>query len=174
VAGRHIDPRWPAFEVSMTSDWHQIEADVRAALEFAEEATLKTNDLVGRTLETAVSGKEAATTLHHAYSAQVLVARVQDWVAGWARPQEQATADTAAAKLDECLSWMRRAQSHGEKLSRCFPASEKGAGAAGIAEWAERWPQDYFLAKGNAEKSLEAIQTAIETIVRHRSSMTPV
>jgi hypothetical protein len=55
-------------------DWHQIELDVQAAFECAETATLRTNDLVGRTLESAVSGKEAATTLHHAYSAQVLSA----------------------------------------------------------------------------------------------------
>jgi hypothetical protein len=55
---------------------HQIERDVGAALKCAEEATWATNELVGRTLETAVTGKEAATTLHHAYSAQVHIARV--------------------------------------------------------------------------------------------------
>ena len=54
-------------------------ADVSVALQCAEAATLAINDLVGRTLETAVTGKEAATTMHHAYSAQVLVARVLDW-----------------------------------------------------------------------------------------------
>jgi hypothetical protein len=151
---------------------HQIELDVRAALECAEEATWRTNDLVGRTLETAVSGKEAATTLHHAYSAQFLVARVSDWVTKWAHGQEQATLNTSPAKFDEWLSWMRRAHSHAEKLCRCFPASEKAASdAPGIAEWAERWPQDFLQAKGKAERTFEAIKTAIETIERHRSSM---
>jgi hypothetical protein len=45
---------------------------------------LAINDLVGSTLATAVTGKEAATTMHHAYSAQVLVARVLDWSKEWA------------------------------------------------------------------------------------------
>lgn len=58
---------------------HQIELDVGAALECAEAATWTANELVARTLETAVTGREAATTLHHAYSAQVHVARVLDW-----------------------------------------------------------------------------------------------
>jgi hypothetical protein len=153
-------------EVIMMSDtWRQIELDVRAALESAEEATLRTNDLVGRTLETDVSGKEAATTLHHAYSAQVLVARVEDWARETARVPESAT----PAKFDEWLTWMRRARVHAEKLCRCFPASEK-AGASEIAEWAERWPQDYLLAKGKAQRSFEAVQAAIETIELHQSS----
>jgi hypothetical protein len=52
---------------------HQIELDVGAALEYAERATWTTNELVARTLETAVTGKEAATTVHHAYSTQVHV-----------------------------------------------------------------------------------------------------
>jgi hypothetical protein len=33
-----------------------------------------------------------------------------------------------------------------------------------VAEWAERWPQDYAEAKSRAEKSLAKIATAIETI----------
>jgi hypothetical protein len=44
----------------MAGTFRQIELDVGAALECAQEATEKTNELVGRTLETAVSGKEAA------------------------------------------------------------------------------------------------------------------
>jgi hypothetical protein len=56
----------------MAQTQDQMVVDLSAALECAETATMATNDLVGRTLETAVSGKEAATTLHHAYSAQVL------------------------------------------------------------------------------------------------------
>ena len=152
-------------------DWHQIELDVEAAFECAETATLRTNDLVGRTLKSAVSGKEAATTLHHAYSAQVLVARVQDWVAEWARVREQGRPDSPSAKFDNWLDWMQRARVHAEKLCRCFPPSEKAADdASGIAEWAQRWPQDYLQARGKADRSLEAIQTAIETIERHRSS----
>jgi hypothetical protein len=50
----------------MADALHQFEPEVRAAHECAEAATWTTNELVGRTLETAVSGKEAATTLHHA------------------------------------------------------------------------------------------------------------
>jgi hypothetical protein len=57
----------------------QIELDVGTALECAEAATWTANELVARTLETAVTGREAATTLHHAYSAQVHVARVLEW-----------------------------------------------------------------------------------------------
>jgi hypothetical protein len=37
-----------------------------------------------------------------------------------------------------------------------------------VAEWAERWPQDYWEAKGRAEKSLEKVATAIETIERQQ------
>jgi hypothetical protein len=124
--------------------------------------------LVGRTLETAVTGKEAATTLHHAYSAQVHVARALDWAKEWARSTDRSSSNSAS-KLDEWLSWMRRARSHAERLCRCFPASEKiGGDAPRIAEWAERWPQDYFEAKSRAEKSLERIEIAIEAIERQR------
>jgi hypothetical protein len=147
----------------------QIELDVAAALECAEEATEKANELVGRTLETAVSGKEAATTLHHAYSAQVHVARVLDWSRGWAHSEELAAPNSTLLKLDDCLSWMRRAHDHAEKLCRCFPKPEKsGDIALRIAEWADRWPQDYMEAKRRAEKSLEKIETAIETIERQQ------
>ena len=145
----------------------QIELDVAAALECSQEATEKTNELVGRTLETAVSGKEAAATLHHAYSAQVHVARVLDWSREWAHSKEIASSNSTPSKLDDCLSWMRRARDHAEKLCRCFPKSEKsGDVAPEIAVWAERWPQDYMEAKRRAEKSLEKIETAIETIER--------
>lgn len=147
----------------------QIELDVAAALKCAEKATEKTNELVGRTLETAVSGKEAATTLHHAYSAQVHVARVLDWTREWAHSEELASSNSTPLKLDDYLSWMGRARDHAEKLCRCFPKSEKsGDVALEIAVWAERWPQDYMEAKRRAEKSLEKIETAIETIERQR------
>jgi hypothetical protein len=73
----------------MADPQHEIELNVGAALKCAEEATWTTNELVGRTLETAVSGKEAATTLHDAYSAQVNVARVLDWARERARAEEQ-------------------------------------------------------------------------------------
>jgi hypothetical protein len=147
----------------------QIELEVGAALECAEAATWTTNELVGRTLETEVSGKEAAATLHHAYSAQVHVARVLDWAKGWAHAVDHAPPNSSPSKLDDWLSWMRRARNHAEKLCRCFPASEKAAGdAPRIAEWAERWPQDYMEAKSRAEKSLEKIEIAIEAIERQR------
>jgi hypothetical protein len=146
----------------------QIELDVAAALECAEQATEKTNELVGRTLETEVSGKEAAATLHHAYSAQVHVARVLDWTRGWAHSEEQSPNSTPL-KIDDYLSWMRRARDHAEKLCRCFPKSEKsGDVALKIAVWAERWPQDYMEAKSRAEKSLAKIEAAIETVERQR------
>ena len=137
---------------------HQIEQDVGAALECAEAATWSANELVGRTLETAVTGKEAATTLHHAYSAQVHVARVLDW-------SKEVASDPS--KLGDCFAWMRMARDHAEKLCRCFPTAEAG-GAGRIAEWAERWPQDYGEAKSCAEKSLEKISAAIGTIERHQ------
>jgi hypothetical protein len=146
---------------------HQIELDVGAALECAEGVTWTVNELVAHTLETAVSGKEAATTLHHAYSAQVHVARVFEWAKEWARSQELALPKAPPSILGDCLAWMRRARDHAEKLCRCFPASENAGGhALTIAEWAERWPQDYVEAKSRAEKSLEKIDTAIDTIER--------
>jgi hypothetical protein len=148
---------------------HQIELEIGGALECAEAATWTTNELVGRTLETAVSGKEAATTLHHAYSAQVHVARVLDWAKEWVHATDRASSNSSRSKLDDWLSWMRRARSHTERLCRCFPASEKASGdAPRIAEWAERWPHDYFEAKSRAEKSLERIEIAIEAIERQR------
>jgi hypothetical protein len=146
---------------------HQIEQDVGAALECAEAATWSANELVGRTLETAVTGKEAATTLHHAYSAQVHVARVLEWSKEWALSQELALSEAPPSRLNDCLAWMRRARDHAEKLCRCFPMSvEAGAKAPRVAEWAERWPQDYAEAKSRAEKSLEKIVSAIDTIQR--------
>jgi hypothetical protein len=147
---------------------HQIEQDVGAALECAEAATWSANELVGRTLETAVTGKEAATTLHHAYSAQVHVARVLEWSKEWALSQELALAASPPSKLGDCLTWMQRARDHAEKLCRCFPMSEADGNAPQVAEWAERWPQDYAEAKTQAEKSLEKIATAIETIERQQ------
>jgi hypothetical protein len=145
---------------------HQIELEVGAALECAEGATWTTNELVARTLETAVTGKEAATTLHHAYSAQVHVARVLEWSKEWAHSQELTLSEPPPSKLGDCLTWMQRARGHAEKLCRCFPASEAGGKPQEVAEWAERWPQDYAEAKSRAEKSLAKIATAIETIER--------
>jgi hypothetical protein len=148
----------------MADTRHLIELDVGAALECAEAATWTANELVARTLETAVTGREAATTLHHAYSAQVHVARVLDWSKEWTLSQELALSEAPPSRLDDCLAWMRRARDHAEKLCRCFPASEAGVKSQEVAEWAERWPQDYAEAKSRAEKSLAKIATAIETI----------
>jgi hypothetical protein len=149
----------------MADTRHQIELDVGAALECAEAATWTANELVARTLETAVTGREAATTLHHAHSAQVHVARVLDWSKEWTLSQELALPEAPPSRLHDCLAWMRRARDHAEKLCRCFPMSEHASGKAPrVAEWAERWPQDYAEAKSRAEKSLAKIATAIETI----------
>jgi hypothetical protein len=142
----------------------QMGVDLDAALECAEAATMATNDLVGRTLETAVSGKEAATTLHHAYSAQVLVARVLEWSKEWASLPEVEPSVSPLSKLDDCLSWMRRAYDHAEKLCRCFPPSDIGNNTPRVAEWADRWAEDYWQAKSLAEKSLQRIKAAIETM----------
>jgi hypothetical protein len=67
--------------------------------------------------------------------------------------------------LNDCLAWMRRARAHAEKLCRCYPQDASG-NALTIAEWAERWPQDYAEAKIRAGRSLEKIDTAIDTIER--------
>src|SRR5450755_2239247 len=109
----------------MADTRHQIELDVGAALECAEAATWSANELVARTLETAVTGKEAATTLHHAYSAQYHVARVFEWSKEWGRSQELAWSKAPPSILDDCLDWMRRARDHADKLCRCFPTSEE-------------------------------------------------
>jgi len=144
---------------------HQIEVDVGAALKCAEAATRTTNELVARTLEAAVTGQEVAATLHHAYSAQVHLARVLEWSKELGDSQELALSKSPLAILDDSLTWMRRARDHAERLCRCFPTSEEARGkAARIAEWAERWRQDYVEAKSFAEKSLEKIEAAIETI----------
>jgi hypothetical protein len=45
-------------------------------------------------------------------------------------------------------------------------SEEAGGKAPRVAEWAERWPQDYAEAKSRAEKSLEKIVSAIDTIQR--------
>jgi hypothetical protein len=151
----------------MADTRHQIELDVGAALECAEAATWTANELVARTLETAVTGREAATTLHHAYSAQVHVARVLEWSKEWALSQELALSEAPPSRLNDCLAWMCRARDHAEKLCRCFPMSEHTSGKAPrVAEWAERWPQDYWEAKSRAENSLAKIATAIGTIER--------
>jgi hypothetical protein len=155
----------------MADTRHQIELDVGAALECAEAATWTANELVARTLETAVTGREAATTLHHAYSAQVHVARVLEWSKEWALAQELALSEAPPSRLNECLAWMRRARNHAEKLCLCFPASENAGGhALTIAEWAERWPKDYAEAKIRAGRSLARIDTAIDTIERQIKS----
>jgi hypothetical protein len=104
----------------MDNTQHQIELEVGAALECAEAATWTTNELVGRTLETAVTGKEAATTLHHAYSAQVHIVRVLDWTKERTHPQKHSLSETAPSKLGDCLSWMRRAQGHAENSADAF------------------------------------------------------
>ena len=145
---------------------HQIELDVGAALECAEAATWTANELVACTLETAVTGREAASTLHHAYSAQVHVARELEWSKEWALSQEVSSSEASPSTLNDCLTWMRRARGHAEKLCRCFPASEAGGKPQEVAEWAQRWPQDYAEAKSRAEKSLEKIVSAIDTIQR--------
>src|ERR1700687_4991458 len=147
---------------------HQIEQDVGAALECAEAATWSANELVGRTLETAVTGKEAATTLHHAYSAQVHVARVFEWSKEWVLSQELALSESSPSKLGDCLTWMQRARDHAEKLCRCFPMSEADGNALKVAEWAERWPQDYWEGRSRAENSLAKTPTAIETNKRRQ------
>ena len=146
---------------------HQIEQDVGAALECAEAATWSANELVGR-LETAVTGRRPQPPLHHAYSAQVHVARVLEWSKEWALSQELALSASPPPKLGDCLAWMQRARDHAEKLCRCFPMSEADGSAPRVAEWAERWPQDYAEAKSQAEKSLEKITSAIETIERQQ------
>jgi hypothetical protein len=153
----------------MNDTQHPIEREVRTALECAEAATWTTNELVGRTLETAVSGKEAATTLHHAYSAQVHVARVLDWAKEGAHADDHASSNSSPPRLDDWLNWMRRARNHAEQLCRCYPASEGAGGVAPrIAEWAQRWPHDYLEAKSRAEKSLKTIEGAIEAIRRRQ------
>jgi hypothetical protein len=148
----------------MAKTGDRMVADVSAALQCAEAATLAINDLVGRTLETAVTGKEAATTMHHAYSAQVLVARVLDWSKEWALLQMDEPPESPPSKLDDCLIWMRRARDHAEKLCRCFPPSDVSGNPPRVADWADRWPEDYWQAKSLAEKSLQKIKTAIETL----------
>jgi hypothetical protein len=147
----------------------QIERKVEAAHESSVAATWTTNGLVGRTLETAVSGKESATTLHHAYSAQFLVARVLDWAKEWVQAVGDGSSHSLLPRLDDWLTWMQRARSHAEILCRCFPTSEKDVDATPkVAEWAQRWPQGYFEAKGHAEAALRKIEIAIEAIERQQ------
>jgi hypothetical protein len=49
----------------MADTRHQVELDVGVALEYAEAATWTANELVAGTLETAVTGREAAARQGH-------------------------------------------------------------------------------------------------------------
>jgi hypothetical protein len=152
----------------MTDYRHQIERDVGAALECAESTTWKVNELVARTLPTAVTGKEAATTLHHAYSAQYHLARVFEWSKEWRRFD----GTESFKKLSDSIDWTRRALDHADKLCRCFPTLEKVEGKADrpIMGWADRWPEDYAEVKSCAQNLLEKIKTALNTFERQQSS----
>jgi hypothetical protein len=112
----------------MADTRHQIGLDVGAALEYAEAATWAANELVARTLETAVTGREAATTLHHAYSAQVHVARVLDWSKEWTLSQELALSEAPPSRLNDCLAWMRRARDHPGWLPNPAPEDSEASG----------------------------------------------
>ena len=69
---------------------------------------------------------------------------VLEWTKEWRHSQELALSRSPPATLDDCVTWMRRARDHAEKLCRCFPTSEQPNGKPPrIAEWAERWPRDY-------------------------------
>jgi hypothetical protein len=94
------------------------------------------------------------------------VARVFEWSKEWVLSQELALSESSPSKLGDCLTWMQRARDHAEKLCRCFPMSEADGKIPKVAEWAERWPQDYAEAKSRADKSLEKIDSAIDTIKR--------
>jgi hypothetical protein len=148
----------------------EIEITVGAALNYAEAATWSTNELVARTLPTAVTGKEAATTLHHAYSAQYHLARVFDWSKGFGHSPETARSKAPPSTLSDCLDWMQKARDHADKLCRCFPAIDTVGGklVPYIAEWADQWPQDYLDAKNRAQDSLEKIDVAIRSIARQQ------
>src|SRR5580704_16341023 len=104
---RNGQPQVHLVTVIPAVDWHHI--DWVHEIECAEAATWTANELVARTLETAVTGREAATTLHHAHSAQVHVARVLDWSKEWTLSQELALPEAPPSRLHDCLAWMRRA-----------------------------------------------------------------
>jgi hypothetical protein len=152
----------------MTDCRHQLELDVGAALECAESTTWKVNELVARTLPTAVTGKEAATTLHHAFSAQYHLARVFEWSKELSRSQ-----DGASSKIiEDCIDWIRRARDHADKLCRCFPALEEADGTPDrpVMGWADKWPGEYADSKSCARNLLERIETAIGTFERSKMS----
>jgi hypothetical protein len=123
--------------------------------------------LVGRTLETAVTGKEAATTLHHAYSAQVHVARVLDWSKAPAQAEGEAPSNSSPPKLDDCLD--AAGSKPCRKTLRMFSGIGEGprvrATYRGMGgEVAARLPRS----RKQGGRVNEKIQIAIEAIERRR------
>jgi hypothetical protein len=150
----------------MTDTRSEVELSVGAALNHAEIAAWTTNELIAHTLSAAVTAKEAATALHHAYSAEYNVRKAFELAERITRPWSQMPSQTA----DDCLNWLQKGHRHADRLCDCFPAFDESGGKTlpFIAEWAKAWPTEYDDAKNRAQNALEAINEAIRVIARQQ------
>jgi hypothetical protein len=144
----------------------EVELAIGAALNDAEDAAWTTNELVALALPTAATAKEAATALHHAYSAEYNVRKAFELADRIKRPWSQMPSRTA----DDCLNWLEKGHRHADRLCDCFPAFDGSGGKMlpFIAEWAKAWPTKYDDAKNRAWNALEAIDQARRVIARQQ------
>jgi hypothetical protein len=149
----------------MTDTRSEVELSVGAALNHAEIAAWTTNELIALTLSAAVTAKEAAIAMHHAYSAEYNVRKAferSEGITSWSEMPSQTVGDF--------LNWMQKGRIHADQLCDCFPAFDESSGKMlpFIAEWAKAWPTEYDDAKNRAQNALEAIDTAIRVISRQQ------
>jgi hypothetical protein len=150
----------------MADSRSEVELAIGAALNDAERAAWTTNELVALALPTAATAKEAATALHHAYSAEYNVRKAFELAEHITRPWSQMPSETA----DDCLNWLQKGHRHADRLCDCFPAFDESSGKMlpFIAEWAKAWPTEYDDAKHRAQNALEAINQAMRVIARQQ------
>lgn len=150
----------------MADSRSEVELAIEAALNDAEHAAWTTNELVALALPTSATAKEAATALHHAYSAEYNVRQAFERAERITRAWSQMPSQT----VGDCLNWMQKGRIHADRLCACFPGVDESSGKTlpFIAEWAKAWPTEYDDAKNRAWNALEAIDQAIRVIDRQQ------
>jgi hypothetical protein len=168
IGGNELDKSngEPLENYSMTDTRSEIELSVGAALNHAENAAWTTNELVALTLPTAVTAKEAAMAMHHAYSAEYNVRKAFEL----AECITTLWSEMPSQTVDDCLNWMQEGRTHANQLCDRFPAFDESSGKTlpFIAEWAKAWPKEYTEANNRAQNALEAIDAAIRVISRQQ------
>jgi hypothetical protein len=168
IGGNELDKSHgePLENYSMTDTRSEIELSVGAALNHAENATWTTNELVALTLPTAVTAKEAAMAMHHAYSAEYNVRKAFQL----AECITTLWSEMPSQTVDDCLNWLQKGHTYAGRLCNCFPGFDESSGRTlpFIAEWAKAWPKEYDEAKSRAQSALEAIDAAIRVTKRQQ------